>query len=79
MNNETLPCGCPPERPVRAWFGTPPPGWQPGDPAPHVCPHSIRFALCGEEQPGRLPIEDCDGTFRHIPPGTPVRDTKPDR
>ena len=72
-----LPCGCPPERPVRAWSGTPPPGWKPGDPAPHVCPDSIRFAMCGEEQPGRLPIEDVDGTVTHIPPGTPVRDEAP--
>lgn len=68
-----LPCGCPPERAVKAWIGTPPPGWRPGDPAPHVCPRSARHKLFGEEQPGRLPVEDCDGTVKHIPPGTPVR------
>lgn len=67
-----LPCGCPPPRSVKAWIGTPPPGWKPGDPAPHVCPQSARHQLFGEEQPGRLPVEDCDGTTKHIPPGTPV-------
>ncbi len=68
-----LPCGCAPEVPVEAWIGTPPPGWKPGDTAPHVCPKSLRYALFGEQQPGGLPIEDVDGTTTHIPPGTPVR------
>lgn len=32
------PCGLELDRrPVRAWIGTPPPGWSPGDPRPHIC------------------------------------------
>lgn len=45
-----LPCGCLPERPIRAWIGTPPPGWKPGDPAPHICPP--REVLAAPQPPG---------------------------
>jgi hypothetical protein len=40
-----LSCGCPPEPPVQSWIGTPPPGWEPGKPAPHLCPRAARGAI----------------------------------
>jgi len=44
MENEKPACGvCGHQistKPIKAWLGTPPPGWKPGDPVPHVCPPS---------------------------------------
>jgi len=33
-----LRCGEPMGQRIQIWLGTPPPGWRPGEPAPHVCP-----------------------------------------
>ncbi len=56
---DRLPCGCPPERPITGWFGTPPPGWKPGDPGPHVCELSLLF----ERLSGRLLAPRPDSGF----------------
>jgi hypothetical protein len=44
LPNPTAPKTCPnchgviDMTPIRAWIGTPPQGWKPGDPRPHICP-----------------------------------------